>query len=397
MRTSGNPNQLSPCRILLLGLGNVGCRVLTQLRQHGVDLEDVVAVHTDAQALETSGAAQQIQLGVGVAKGLGTGGDAAMGKACAEQECDTFEALFSSYDLVFFIVGLGGGTGNGAGPVLVKLAREAGAFTMCAAVLPFDFEGERRRHIARSGLGALSEWSHCVACFPNERIFELVNPDAGAESSLRQADGFLSTSLARLWKLLRQNGVMNLDFADLLELARHSRGTCSFASAGAEGDDRVEKAIEAIQSHALFERGTVIAKAKALLIGVGGGPDLSLADFRKITTRIAKASTEEVVLFTGFAVDPALLGKVEITVLASETWIDPQRKETAKAIVEKPTLEQPELEFEIEESRPLPTSVTTSGMASKAKEFNLNPEDNDIIEDLDIPTYQRRGLKLSGG
>jgi len=40
--------------------------------------------------------------------------------------------------VVFLVAGLGGGTGSGVTPIMARLAREAGALTVAAVVMPFE-------------------------------------------------------------------------------------------------------------------------------------------------------------------------------------------------------------------------------------------------------------------
>ena len=368
LRSPGNH-----CRILLVGIGSAGCNTLGTLIEHGIDLPDSVAIHTDAQALEASQAPRQLPLG----DGFSTGGDVMRGKACAETAKEKLRDLFGHYRLVFFVVGLGGGTGNGAAPVFVQLARECGAFTLCMAVMPFAFEGERKKLKAESGLATLRETSDGVICFPNQRLFQLMAEDTSYVNALRAADEVLSRGLLRLWKLLNEPGVMNLDFADVAALVRHSNGTCTLASIAKDGDRRVRDAIDAILTDVLFARGTVITQARALLIGIVAGPELSLVEVERIHHEIGKVCRPDVVFFTGVTVLEEMRDRISITALASETWIADAEPDHAAA--GEGVLMQEDLGLE---------------PASPAGFRGTTPSQHDG-ENLDIPTYLRRGITLS--
>lgn len=373
-----DPEKLGPshpqCRILLVGIGSAGCKTLGTLVTHGIDIPDSLAIHTDAQALEASGAPRKLVLG----DGFSTGGDVMKGKACADRSRDQLRDFFSHYKLIFFITGLGGGTGNGSAPVFVQLAREVGAFSLCMAVMPFTFEGERKKLKAESGLATLKDVADGVICFPNQRLFNLMSEDTSYVDALRAADDFLSRGLLRLWRLLNEPGVMNLDFADVAALVKHSNGTCTLASIAKDGDSRVQDAIDAILTDVLFERGTVITQARALLIGIVAGPELRLADVERIHKEIGKVCQPDVVFYTGVTMVEDMRNRISITALASETWIaDAPHSDAA-----------PEGGDMVQVSLDLPPTSAESFANATPSRYNG--------EDLDIPTYFRRGLTLSG-
>ena len=76
-----------------------------------------------------------------------------IGLAEAEQE---IRDSLRDRKMVFLCVGLGGGTGSGAAPLICRLAREEGAFVVVFATMPFTFEGGRRRDQAETALNELA-------------------------------------------------------------------------------------------------------------------------------------------------------------------------------------------------------------------------------------------------
>ena len=59
--------------------------------------------------------------------------------------------------MVFVAAGAGGGTGTGAAPVVARLAREIGALTVGIVTKPFGFEGSRRGGQANEGIEELAK------------------------------------------------------------------------------------------------------------------------------------------------------------------------------------------------------------------------------------------------
>ena len=157
-------------KISIVGLGGGGCKVVDRMAedQHG-ELA-VVAINTDSKALSASSAAVKLQIGSIRTKGLGAGGDVDLGRLSAEDDIEMIRGLFSDTDLLFLVVGLGGGTGTGAAPVVLNAARDAGAATLCFATLPFEFEGRQRHDHAEQAIINLRDTTEALVVVHNDRL-----------------------------------------------------------------------------------------------------------------------------------------------------------------------------------------------------------------------------------
>ena len=85
-------------------------------------------------------------------RGLGTGGDPALGEQAVRESEEQVRRALRGSDLVFIAAGKGGGTGTGGAPLVAKIAREMGALTVAVVTRPFGFEGSRRTQAAEVGL-----------------------------------------------------------------------------------------------------------------------------------------------------------------------------------------------------------------------------------------------------
>ena len=74
------------------------------------------------QALKNSIAAVKLQIGEKLTRGLGAGGDPEVGRKSALEDTDKIIEALEGADMVFLTVGLGGGTGTGAAPIIASLA-----------------------------------------------------------------------------------------------------------------------------------------------------------------------------------------------------------------------------------------------------------------------------------
>jgi len=158
-------------RIRIIGVGKAGCSAVGRIVARWQNRLATVAVHTNEKQLSTSRSPIRIQIGAAVTKGMGAGGDPDAGRQGAEDDAELLRNVLVDTDIAFMVAGLGGGTGTGALPVLVKIARDAGVLTLCFVSTPFDFEGESRKIRAERGLAELVGIADITVVVPNQKLF----------------------------------------------------------------------------------------------------------------------------------------------------------------------------------------------------------------------------------
>lgn len=129
-------------RICVIGVGGAGCRIGSMLYGR-MSRVDVIAVNTDRKALEETSADTRLYICKEVTKGLGTNGDPALGKRCAQIHEAEITSAVSKYDYAYIVAGMGGGTGSGAASVIAELCDRAGVKVGAVAIMPFSFETGR--------------------------------------------------------------------------------------------------------------------------------------------------------------------------------------------------------------------------------------------------------------
>src|SRR5437660_4463378 len=178
--------------VKVVSVGGASLNALDRIVLDGLEKASVVAINTDVQSLTSSVAAHKVQLGRTVTRGLGTGGDPELGYDAAVESADEIREALADARMIFVCAGLGGGTGSGAAPYVAQLAREAGGLVIAFVTLPFTFEGKRRNAQAREALARLNEVAHSVICFENDRMGDLVAPQAGIHHAFAMTDSTFS-------------------------------------------------------------------------------------------------------------------------------------------------------------------------------------------------------------
>lgn len=410
--------------IRVLGVGGAGCQLLQEMVGEGLGGASLVAINTDAKALADCALPEKWLLGSGTIRGLGCGGDLDLGRAAAKEDVEKLKLLCADTDLVFIIAGLGGGTGTGAAPVIAEAAHDSGALVVAVVTLPFDFEGSRRQRQAQLGLRDLKTAADVVLCLPNQKIFKFIDGKATFLDTFKMTHTLVAAGVRGISRMLTQQGLMNVDFADLAATTRGRHCESRFVVAEACGDDRIETVTNALLRHPLFEEDR-LAEAEAVLVTIVGGPDLGLVEVDQLMQPVNQQCHKARILI-GAIIDPAFTGKLSVTLIASCA----ATPETDAAVNRLTSLVPPEADTEFERAPvPRPASrfiapppeiseekkqqiVTKHSRGSRRKKaatlqgqlpleiisrgrFERSEPTIYQGEDLDVPTYIRRGLLLN--
>ena len=117
-------------RIKVIGVGGGGSNAVNRMIASDIEGIEFWTMNTDAQALSHSDAKRRIQLGQKLTRGLGAGGNPAIGQKAAEESREEIAQALEGADLVFITAGMGGGTGTGAARIVAEVAKEMGALTV---------------------------------------------------------------------------------------------------------------------------------------------------------------------------------------------------------------------------------------------------------------------------
>jgi cell division protein FtsZ len=303
-------------RIAVLGVGDGGVNAVARMREERLAGVRLVAVDTDRQVLQASTVMEQLQLGMDVTGGRGTGGDIERARRAATESRWEIVNLLRGTDLVFVTAGLGGGTGSGAAPVIAAAAKELGALTVAVVTKPFSFEGTSRRGAAETGLGELRSSADVVIVVSNDRLLETSAKGMPMTKAFELADGILHQGVRGISDLLTVRGLINLDFSDVRNLLSNA-GDAMMGMGRAAGPGRALAAAKAASTNPLLE-GDSIRGARRLIMNVTGGDDLTLGEVTLAADHIRRAAATECDLVFGAVVQPDVDRGIQITVIAAD-------------------------------------------------------------------------------
>ena len=365
---------VSPARIKVVGVGGGGGNAVNRMIQSGIRGVEFIAANTDLQVLKVNRAAQKIQLGLSTSKGMGAGSNPEIGRTAALEDAERIAETLAGSDMVFVTAGMGGGTGTGAAPVVAKIASEAGALVVAIVSKPFAFEGRRKLRFAEDGIAELREYVDTLITIPNERLYAFVDRNITAWEAFKIADDVLRQAVQGISDLITVPGYVNVDFADV-KTVMENMGMALMGTGSATGEHRAVEAAQKAISNPLLEEQS-IQGARAILINVSGGEDLTLAEFNEACQIVQAAADDDANIIFGLVQDGGMKDQVKVSVIA--TGFD--APVAARRAAEKPA-ERTRLPLS-EEAIPEDSGYGVNLVQARS------PKD-DII---DIPTFLRRQM-----
>ncbi len=319
--------ELNP-RIIVLGVGGAGGNAINGMIDAGLHGVEFIAVNTDAQDLKSSKAHAKIQLGMNLTKGLGAGAKLDIGQAAADESLNEIINHVQGANMVFITAGMGGGTGTGAAHVIARAAKELNILTVGVVTLPFLYEGPLRTRRANLGLEELKKHVDTNIVIPNQNLFKIANEQTTFEESFELSNDVLLHGVRSITDLMVRPGLINLDFADV-ETVMSGMGKAMMGTGEAEGEKRAEQAAELAINNPLIDDYS-LKGAKGLLINITGGKDLKLFEVDEAVNKVRAEVDPECELIIGAITDPALDGKLRVSIVA--TALDGQTPETKSVI-----------------------------------------------------------------
>ena len=303
--------------IKVLGVGGGGSNAVSRMYKDKLPVVEYYALNTDAQHLFRCDVGHRIALGQNLTRGLGSGALPDLGRQAAEESRSEIQQAVEGADMVFLAVGMGGGTGTGAAPVIAQVAKESGALTVAVVSRPFSFEASTRRKNADDGIGKLKDYVDTLITIPNDRLLELNRDNESTftwEEALKMADSVLHQGIQAIAEVVTVPGEINVDFADVKTILNNA-GPAWLAIGRGKGENRaIEAARQATKSPLLD---IAMEGAKRILFVITGGSTLTLQEVQESARVIEEMSDPEANIIFGTSRDPRLEDEVKITMVAA--------------------------------------------------------------------------------
>jgi cell division protein FtsZ len=295
-------------QIIIAGVGGLGCAWAKRAYEKCDRGADVVLIDADDSSLTGCESAHVLRLG----HTLDSVGCAAL-PPLAEQRmrglAPLVRTILEDVELVVLLVGLGGGSGTGAGHEFARQARQSGAVVLCVAALPFDVQ-ETRAKIAEEGLERLQQNAHITVQLSLERLARQAREKGtawqmGAEWIEDLVDGLVRT-------LLRM-GLINLDLMDLRAIVDTEGGPTMLVGVGRA--DEPEEILNSAMMAPLAELD--VSGAKGCLIQIEGGQGMTIGQVETVASLFTAALDIDAQVILGARVSEDLHDTIRVVTLLS--------------------------------------------------------------------------------
>ena len=303
--------------IKVVGIGGGGSNAVSRMYKEKLPAVEYYAVNTDSQHLFRCDVAHRIAIGQNLTRGLGAGANPDLGRQAAEESRQDIEKAIEGADMVFLAVGMGGGTGTGASPIVAQIAKESGALTVGVVSKPFSFEAAARRKNADEGIARLKDHVDTLIVIPNDRLLEMNAHGEETftwEDALKKADSVLQQGIQAIAEVITVPGEINVDFADVKTILNNA-GPAWMAIGRGKGETRAVDAAKMATKSPLLD--IAMDGAKRILFVVSGGPTLSLKEVQEAASVIQDMADPDANIIFGTCRDPKLDDEVKITMVAA--------------------------------------------------------------------------------
>ncbi len=304
----------SAAKIKVIGVGGGGGNAVNRMIASDVSGVEFWSINTDAQALSQNSAPKRLQMGQKLTRGLGAGGNPAIGQKAAEESRDEIANALENTDLVFITAGMGGGTGTGAAPIVAEVAKEMGSLTVGVVTRPFTFEGRRRTSQAEEGIAALQSRVDTLIVIPNNKLLAVINEQTPVQEAFKVADDILRQGVQGISDIITIPGLVNVDFADVRAVMADA-GSALMGIGVGSGKSRAREAAIAAISSPLLE--SSIEGARGVVLNITGGSDLTLHEVNAAAETVYEVVDPNANIIFGAVIDDKLQGEIRITVIAT--------------------------------------------------------------------------------
>jgi cell division protein FtsZ len=276
--------------------------------------------------------------------------------------------------------------------------------------------------------------SDAVITVSNQRVLATLEGSTPATEVFGAADRLLVDGVRGLWELLTRPGLIQLDFASLERLLRGRHSESAFACVEATGENRAREVVDRLLASPFLANDTVLPVADAVLIAVTAGAQVPFAEIEGVLERI-QAECRQAQVVVGTSVDPVMPDRMMVTLVASVGGSAPLPEvELSESLPESGGVNRVALDPEILGGEYLTGGATggrsSGGLVPPAPELTLGQRpgvggrpglgkkkkvvqttfnfemvsrgrfektEATILhgEDLDIPTFLRRGVSLN--
>ena len=267
-------NALNGVKVKIVALGKTGSNVISKMILNNIVKADFIAIDTEKVNLDSSKAPKKIFV------------SSITSFEAMEDLRKQTEKEFQNADMVFIIAEMGEKTGTLLSSAVAEIAKSMNILTVAIVSKPFDFEDRNKIELAKKGKKRLKHFADTVIVIPYQKLNDLY-ANLSLANIYEKGEKAFVTIVKGILDLIKKQGIVNLDFADIKSILQNS-GKTVLGFGKADGEDRAKKAVEQALNTPLLERS--IKGAGKILMNITSGKDIRLEEISQIATAVATSS-----------------------------------------------------------------------------------------------------------
>ena len=267
-------NTLNGVKVKIVALGKTGSNVINKMILNNIVRADFIVIDTEKLNLDSSKAPKKIFV------------SSITSFEAMEDLRKQTEKEFQNADMVFIIAEMGEKTGTLLSSAVAEIAKSMNILTVAIVSKPFDFEDLNKIKLAKKGKERLKHFADTIIVIPYQRLNDLYI-NLPMINIYEKGEKAFVTIVKGILDLIKKQGIVNLDFADIKSILQNS-GKTVLGFGKADGEDRAKKAVEQALNTLLLERS--IKGAGKILMNITSGNDIRLEEISQIATAVAKSS-----------------------------------------------------------------------------------------------------------
>lgn len=391
--------------ITVIGLGGAGVGIISRLSEspHAAHLK-LLAIDTDSSVLDQCplDKSRKFLADSKWRQGKGCGGNVLEGQRSISRERAHIEDLISDSSLLIVTGGLGGGTATGGVAAFAGIARKLKISSIFIITMPFSLEGHSKRRTAENGIKELLPVADVLLYLPNDLLFSSLPGDTRVDVAFKMADQEVAATIIGVSEIIRHHNLLPAKLSDIREALNKRKSFASIGVGSANSDDGLNRSHIALQrmlDSPLLGGVEKLKEADTVIVSLTGGSDLKIDETKKTLEAFEKFIRPECHLIVAANTSASYEGEIQITAIAIK--FDEQKKQEEISqhpnfVPEKPQAaeDKPKLDSlfgaELEQAE-LPLQNISRGIF-----LNSSPVTHQG-EDLDVPSFQRKGIIIDKG
>tara|TARA_Y100000588_G_scaffold65939_1_gene66050 strand:- start:1339 stop:2397 length:1059 start_codon:yes stop_codon:yes gene_type:complete len=325
--------QTSQINIHVIGVGGCGGNAVTNMASLcSHERIRFSSINTDIAALHRCHNHEVVLIGEGTTKGFGAGADPEVARRAASQSEAALQVLIEGADLIIIVAGLGGGTGSGASPVLIDLAKENEIDVMCFVTLPFKTEGGLRVDIAEHALAEIRSKANATLVMSNDSLISALDETVGLLSAFRHCDAQMHSIVEAIIVMLTNTGYINVDINDFSHILS-LEGDTALGVGIAEDDSSLSSALKHALENPLVDKQNIMG-AQGVIAQLTCREEPSLAMYEEmLATLQLLVDGPQTLIITGVTLSPELPHFGEVLIIATGVPVEKHQFDQEKNVI----------------------------------------------------------------